>query len=168
MGRYYSGQISGKFWFSIQASDDASYFGRSYDEDFIYYVCNCTIDTDDSEKALFCANCYDSYEQHREAMAENDISDEKTWRLSDFEIKYNFDECDIDTVKSKIQELEVEVGQYMDSYKITDEDDNIEYSYVAPSNVSDYKLELLARLCLGKQILYCLEKNGTCSFSADT
>ena len=27
MGRYYSGDIEGKFWFSVQASDDALYFG---------------------------------------------------------------------------------------------------------------------------------------------
>ena len=27
MGRYYSGDIEGKFWFGVQASDDASFFG---------------------------------------------------------------------------------------------------------------------------------------------
>ena len=27
MGRYYSGDIEGKFWFGIQPSDDASFFG---------------------------------------------------------------------------------------------------------------------------------------------
>lgn len=27
MGRYYNGDINGKFWFAIQASDDASFFG---------------------------------------------------------------------------------------------------------------------------------------------
>jgi hypothetical protein len=27
MGRYYSGDIEGKFWFGIQDSDDASFFG---------------------------------------------------------------------------------------------------------------------------------------------
>jgi len=27
MGRYYSGDIEGKFWFGVQASDDADYFG---------------------------------------------------------------------------------------------------------------------------------------------
>lgn len=32
MGRYYSGDIEGKFWFAVQSSDDASFFGGS-DED---------------------------------------------------------------------------------------------------------------------------------------
>lgn len=27
MGRYYSGDINGKFWFGVQSSDDASFFG---------------------------------------------------------------------------------------------------------------------------------------------
>jgi len=29
MGRYYTGDIVGKFWFAIQSSDDASHFGAS-------------------------------------------------------------------------------------------------------------------------------------------
>jgi hypothetical protein len=29
MGRYYSGDIEGKFWFGVQDSDDASHFGGS-------------------------------------------------------------------------------------------------------------------------------------------
>jgi len=32
MGRYYSGDIEGKFWFGVQASDDASFFGGSESE----------------------------------------------------------------------------------------------------------------------------------------
>ena len=27
MGRYYSGDIEGKFWFAVQDSDDADHFG---------------------------------------------------------------------------------------------------------------------------------------------
>lgn len=27
MGRYYTGDINGKFWFGVQSSDDASFFG---------------------------------------------------------------------------------------------------------------------------------------------
>ena len=29
MGRYYSGDIEGKFWFAVQSSDDADFFGSS-------------------------------------------------------------------------------------------------------------------------------------------
>ena len=29
MGRYYNGDIEGKFWFAVQSSDDADFFGAS-------------------------------------------------------------------------------------------------------------------------------------------
>jgi hypothetical protein len=39
MGRYYSGDIKGKFWFGVQSSDDASFFGgRKFDPGFVEYV----------------------------------------------------------------------------------------------------------------------------------
>ena len=28
MGRYYNGDIEGKFWFAVQSSDDADFFGQ--------------------------------------------------------------------------------------------------------------------------------------------
>tara|TARA_R100000951_G_scaffold913_2_gene2726 strand:+ start:535 stop:906 length:372 start_codon:yes stop_codon:yes gene_type:complete len=39
MGRYYSGDIEGKFWFGIQASDDGEFFGMEPSHSFIdYYI----------------------------------------------------------------------------------------------------------------------------------
>ena len=39
MGRYYSGDIEGKFWFGIQASDDGEFFGMETSHSFIdYYI----------------------------------------------------------------------------------------------------------------------------------
>lgn len=32
MGRYYNGDIEGKFWFGVQSSTDASFFGVDYSE----------------------------------------------------------------------------------------------------------------------------------------
>jgi hypothetical protein len=29
MGRYYNGDIEGKFWVAVQSSDDADFFGQS-------------------------------------------------------------------------------------------------------------------------------------------
>ena len=38
MGRYYSGDIEGKFWFAVQESDDASYFGgESWEPETVTY-----------------------------------------------------------------------------------------------------------------------------------
>jgi len=39
MGRYYSGDIEGKFWFAVQSSDDQTFFGMREDSSFIdYYI----------------------------------------------------------------------------------------------------------------------------------
>ena len=38
MGRYYDGDIEGKFWFGIQSSADGEFFGATPDYSFIDYV----------------------------------------------------------------------------------------------------------------------------------
>ena len=38
MGRYYSGDIEGKFWFGTQSSDDADFFGvQGYQPNYLEY-----------------------------------------------------------------------------------------------------------------------------------
>ena len=38
MGRYYEGDIEGKFWFGIQSSDDADFFGsHGFQPDYLEY-----------------------------------------------------------------------------------------------------------------------------------
>lgn len=37
MGRYYNGDINGKFWFAVQPSDDADFFGVSGTQDYLNY-----------------------------------------------------------------------------------------------------------------------------------
>lgn len=38
MGRYYTGDIEGKFWFAVQDSTDASFFGgEQYEPNFLEY-----------------------------------------------------------------------------------------------------------------------------------
>lgn len=38
MGRYYEGDIEGKFWFGIQSSDDADFFGSAgFQPDYLEY-----------------------------------------------------------------------------------------------------------------------------------
>ena len=37
MGRYYSGDIEGKFWFGVQNSTDADFFGVQGEPRFYHY-----------------------------------------------------------------------------------------------------------------------------------
>ena len=205
MGRHYFGQISGKFWFGFQNSDDASCFGVDCKPVRNFYVCCCEIDEDTrgcnvAEKGLsvslrktdpesgalveysvdlageiYCTDCYASYEEHCQAMIDEDIElyDEDdvdgTWYTSDSEVTYHFDASHIDIVEKNIKIIEgIFEGYVNDSnYKIIDDGDEITYDYITPSNISAFDMEFIARLCLGKQILYCLRKNGECFFTAE-
>ena len=40
MGRYYNGDIEGKFWFAVQSSNDADFFGVEGTSDFLHYHFN--------------------------------------------------------------------------------------------------------------------------------
>ena len=163
MGRYYTGQISGKFWFGIQNSNDPDYFGVEYKDVLSYYVCNCYCNEE-----TYCYDCYSTIEEHKEAIKEENIeNNNKTWYVSESEIYYEFTYEDIDSVKEQIKVLEYIIGKHMDSYKIIDNENEITYDYKVPNNIQKNELEFIVRLCLGKQILYCLEKNQSCSFYAD-
>ena len=169
MGRYYTGQIEGKFWFAIQDSFDASHFGREPEEIYTFYACSCNVSPDigEPDETTYCEDCFESFEGHIEEMKKNEEDDIKTWYVSESEIKYNFEESDLDRVKLKVCELEEIVGHYMDSYKIEEADTEVLYSYDVPDDAPKSLLPLIAKLCLGKQIEYCLEKKGSCSFHAE-
>ena len=184
MGRYYCGQISGKFWFGVQCSNDASYFGVKHTDVVQYLVCGCELDagliehiTNGNEISisinsigLFCRDCFESIDEHKRAMLEDDIDyDENTWRIADNEVYYEFEVRHINIVHAHVQQLEFFVGKYMESYIIKDNGDNSEitYYYKCPEELSAEELILVARLCLGKQILYCLQMRGQCHFTAE-
>ena len=175
MGRYYSGNIEGKFWFGTQSSDDATHFGVEPVEQYEYYGCQCcatdNITEDDEENdTLFCRNCYESLEDHLEKTEEERI-DNKTYYQGN-EIYYDFQQNSLPSIKKEIKKLEKKVGKYMEHFKIidkTEEAEGIHYEYHVPKEVTlkAGELELIARLCLGRQILFCVETYGGCSFHAE-
>ena len=182
MGRYYCGQITGKFWFGVQSSSDASYFGVKHKDIVQYQVCGCELDESYidhvienetlyikiNRDGLFCEDCFETFDEHKQALVDDDIIfDGNNWYISDHEIYYQFEITDINVVTSQIQKLEHVVGKHMTSYKINDENGEITYNYSDPKNLTADELVLVARLCLGKQILYCLQTYGTCYFSAE-
>jgi hypothetical protein len=174
MGRCYYGQISGKFWVGIQSSVDADNFGIEPSDIINFKVCHCSCETSSVEKT-FCNGCYSSYEEHVEFMKDDEELEDTeidyvdTWYTSETEIFYNFEEKHVEFIEKQIQDLENTVGAYMDSYGIEDDDSEITYHYELPQNVPDETEKLcdIARLCLGKQILYCLKKYGSCGFCAE-
>lgn len=66
MGRYYDGDIRGKFWFAVQSSDDADYFGvEGYQPNYLEY----NFDTDnlpDIEQGV--QNCLTELGENKERL----------------------------------------------------------------------------------------------------
>jgi hypothetical protein len=179
MGRYYSGNIEGKFWFGTQSSDDATNFGVDPVEQYDYYGCLCcaTDDIDanngnEEENAkLFCSSCYESLEDHLEKTEEDRNGSNLTYCQCN-EIYYDFQQSSLPTLIKEIKKLEKKVGKYMEPFTIIDktaECEGVQYDYRVPEGTKLKKgeLELIARLCLGKQILFCVETYGSCGFHAE-
>jgi hypothetical protein len=178
MGRYYSGDIEGKFWFGTQDSTDASNFGVDPLVQYDYQGCQCcaTDDVDDCQTeeeltALYCSSCYDSMEDHLEKTEEDRQGSDKTYYEGN-EVYYHFQESHLDTLKKALGKLEKKVGKYMAHFVIVDKTADfggVQYEYHLPEGVTLKKgeQELLARLCLGRQILFCVEKYGSCGFHAE-
>jgi hypothetical protein len=65
MGRYYNGDIEGKFWFGCQSSDDGEFFGAKEQEpEFVDYI----IDTKDIPKV------HQGIQECKEALGEHLMS----------------------------------------------------------------------------------------------
>jgi hypothetical protein len=85
MGRWYSGNIHGKYWFGVQDSDAMENYGAVLQSpDFQYKICGCCCDCEPQEKD-YCEGCFNSYEDH---------------------IKEVRDECDEDRVTECFEEDE--------------------------------------------------------------
>jgi hypothetical protein len=63
MGRFYNGDINGKFWFGVQSSDDISNL-LDIDSEMVceWYGCGCTLHDDNNEDNEFCIECYNNKE----------------------------------------------------------------------------------------------------------
>ena len=202
MGRYYNGDISGKFWFGIQPSDDASQLGGKLDLVYRFHGCGCEYDytyihknntTQNDTSRDYCVDCYSSYEEHKQVMTEemnntiegidvNENEEKLLWHLVENEIHFTFEESILLTfLEEFIQTSQEKVGKYMETFHFLENTDTFEYDFdfsplfhqefVGKTQEKQEKQEtqeLMARLCLAKQIFYCLKTHGFCSFYAET
>jgi hypothetical protein len=150
MGRYYFGDIEGKFWFGIQDSNDADFFGvEGYP---IIHESESDIESG-SEKSS----------------SDSDSDSEPEYN----EIAYDFEKEHIDLVKEGIEKCIIQIKEYktkLDTFF------NIHNSYthdqlVQELNIDKDKihdiLEWYARLILGEKILNCLLEKEQCHFGCE-
>ena len=171
MGRFYNGDIEGKFWFGVQESNDADHFGVEGQILKNWLVCGCEVG---SSCENYCDGCYDTYQEHLDDAIDEEIQieDGKLFEESN-QLSYEFNLDHLSDVKKVVKQLESEYGHFITSFEIEDDftkGDSITYEVDIVEEIEKNKNEemvFIARLCLGKQILYCLEKYKKCTFLAD-
>jgi len=198
MGRFYHGDICGKFWFGIQSSDDASNLGGKIQLVYRFHVCGCEYECEQEDPTehnnkVFCMNCYKSYEEHLQALYDDNINnqeeeepdkkeEETLWYLNESEIFYSFQsEKDLPWVEKCMNHLQEKVGEYIQTFCFLDDTENEHFEYdveLSPLFQQEFNngkiqqkqqtLEEIARLCLAKQIFHCLQQKGECAFYAET
>lgn len=138
MGRYYSGDIEGKFWFGVQSSDDASSFGG----DETYYDFDGEEVDEDSDEIAEIG--YNFTTEHLE------------------DINAVLEECyeEMGTHKETLDKFFESVSSY-NTKQIKEL-----LGLAAESQAQDF-LKIYARIDLGEKIKECVERTGECNFSAE-
>ena len=137
MGRYYWGDIEGKFAFGIQSSWDAAHFG-GHEE--VTYVWNCGCVVEDKEPTCDC------------------VCDNKL-RTEAHQVTYTFDESDLPSIQEKLYQCK----QFLDTVGILTNQEEIDIVISASKDV----VVIHYRYLLGKDILRCVEEKGYCNFQCE-
>ena len=71
MGRFYSGDINGKFWFGIQSSYDINNL-LDIEPNVVleWYGCRCTLHDDNNEDDKYCVECFNSEKEFLDSAAD--------------------------------------------------------------------------------------------------
>ena len=182
MGRFYYGDIEGKFWFGIQDSNDIEYLVSI--EPFNYYswkVCNCSAEINDYD---YCTDCYESINDHIENAIEEDEYDDECLYYEDIYYGYSLDkEIHYDQLLASMSKLKNEIDDKIikEFDKIKQTDDILNAFTGVFNKTCDVlnsitfdseekriqQLCLLARYTLGYQIEYCLRQTGSCNVQCE-
>lgn len=145
MGRYYKGDIEGKFWFGVQSSDDASFFGGCESEP--NYI-NYSFSRDDMPSVL------DGIEKCKEKLGKNkEILDtfSKEYKTFTGEMIYEYFK-DKHGIELKVEWLE--------------RGDGSKYIFSGGGEIKEL-LTWYARFELGEKIKKCIEEQDYCEFEAE-
>jgi hypothetical protein len=141
-GRYFTGDIEGKFWFAVQASDDASFFGgESNEPNYLDYYFRKEDLTDIKKGIDKCKKELGGYKEKIDTFFKENsaYSDEQ---LAEY-------------LKIDSDIREGAKGQPEEYYKAKIKEQ------------TKLLLEWYARLELGEKILKCVEEKGYCEFQAE-
>lgn len=156
MGRYYYGDIEGKFAFGIQSSYDPEEFGTKAIE-LYQWSCGCESEKDEP------SNC--DCETEEENVQDTEF---KT-------LKFNFDDSMLDYIKEQLQNIEnsydPDIKEKYLEYMNTENDRKTakELAEYLNTTIENLKIQstLFFRYILGKQIYDYLLEHETCTFRGD-
>lgn len=192
MGRYYGGDIEGKFWFGVQSSCDINNLVNiEYITEYVWKACGCGARIEDEK---FCTDCYENYDEHVLAIQENDYDmEDKLMYREGCNVYYqiykdeHYDELleSLQLVRSNLSDdILTEFDKLEDNSNITsaysgyfdpiykkyqlqqktkEEENNCPRQEFTPNT----EAEFIARYVIGLQIKYCLENLGCCTVSCE-
>ena len=174
MGRFYDGDIQGKFWFGIQDSHDIENLVTITPH--IYYswvVCNCAAEIDDDE---YCKYCYDDISEHINYAKENDEYDNECLYYEDCCQGYTLDKSTYyEELLRNMENLKKEIPEeIINEFKKIEQNDKILDAFTGVFDkthplIGEKKnlAELVARYTLGYQIEYCLRTTDSCNINCE-
>jgi|TARA_B110000467_G_C18218323_1_gene421564 YesN/AraC family two-component response regulator len=182
MGRFYSGDIEGKFWFGVQQSDDIeNLVNITSNTEYVWKACNCYAEIDCED---YCRQCYDSKEQQIEEAIEAEEYDDSSLYYEDSSHGYSLDKEThyqelLDNMKLLKQEIPEDIIKKFENIEQTDNILNaftgVFDKYLPIINEKKEEKEgekkelavLVARYTLGYQIEYCLRTTGSCNVNCE-
>ena len=186
MGRFYEGDINGKFWFGIQDSNDVEKLVTI--DSHIYYAwkaCNCVAEIDCMD---YCRECYETKEEHIEAAIEAEEYEDECLYYEECTQGYCIDKCthyeelltNMENLRKEIpEEIIKEFEKIEQNDKILDAFtgvfdktlpliNNLNDDFVFGEKTTKKSLsELVARYTLGYQIEYCLRTTDSCNITCE-
>ena len=179
MGRFYSGDIEGKFWFGVKNSNDIeNLVNITPNTEYTWKACNCCAEIDCMD---YCKTCYETKEEHINDVVEQDEYEDKSLYYEECSHGYCLDkETHYQELVDNMNELKTKIGD-----EIIKEFDKIEQTndilnaftgvfdkalpYINKMEKEERKklAVLVARYTLGYQIEYCLRKIGSCNVNCE-
>jgi len=168
MGRYYYGDIEGKFWFGVQCTDCMESYGAYFQgNECVFGSCSCYVNGED-DGTDFCHDCFDSLEEHLKAIEEYD-GVPVTSTIVETECAKYIIHRDIFEENGK-PFINEHSELFMKCVKTFEIDKECHYDYVIVFNETIKEASILADLCMLKQIEKFFEDNPdreSCSWKGD-
>jgi hypothetical protein len=185
MGRFYDGDIQGKFWFGIQYSDDVENLitVKPYTH-HSWKVCDCVAEIEDE---TYCKGCYDCITSHIDAAVEEERYEDECLYYEECSHGYNLDKSThyqelIDNMVKLKNEIPPNI---ITEFENIEQNDNIldafthifDKTHTLVNKITDEFIyldsnknqiaKMVARYTLGYQIEYCLRTTDTCNISCE-